>query len=536
MDETRAGIYVRLSRDDERFGDSMSIENQKLMLTDLCHKQGWQIVDVYSDDGITGLTFQRPGIQRMIEDARNGKINTVLVKDLSRFGRNYIEGGQIIEDLFPSLNIRLIAVNDGVDTAKNQNTDFIPIRNVFNEYYCKDISRKVKTARMASARQGNFQGANAPYGYRLDPDDRHRLLIDEESSVIVQRIFRMRADGRSHRYIADTLNSEQIANPRDYYYQKKGKANPRVMQHNWNCTTISHILRNEVYIGNMVQFKTGTTSYKNHKLCSKPEETWIRCEHTHDPIISMELWEAVQAQRKKEVTANTRQKKKADGEVPLFSGILRCADCGSVLNFSHPASRRKDGTSVRTNGYICQKYKLGGRSACQSHWTAEKDLIRLIESDLAGFVQEMQTDESALRKRMITERNQTLSAEQKLLEQQKNQITARLIELDKLLGRLYEEMLLRELPREVLLDMSSRYNTEKTEKEEQLKILQARLEEYQKTVNDVENWLALLKEYMSGRELDTVLLHKLVKEIRVGQYTKINGVKHQEIEIIYCFE
>ena len=148
----------------------------------------------------------------------------------------------------------------------------------------------------------------------------------------------------------------------------------------------------------------------------------------------------------------------------------------------------------------------------------------------------MQTDESALRKRMITERNQTLSAEQKLLEQQKNQITARLIELDKLLGRLYEEMLLRELPREVLLDMSSRYNTEKTEKQEQLKILQARLEEYQKTVNDVENWLALLKEYMSGRELDTVLLHKLVKEIRVGQYTKINGVKHQEIEIIYCFE
>lgn len=372
MDEIRAGIYVRLSRDDERFGESMSIENQRLMLTDLCRTQGWHIVDPYADDGYSGLSFQRPEMQRLIEDAKAGRINTIVVKDLSRFGRNYVEAGQLIDELFPALQVRLVAVNDGVDTATNRNTDYIPIRNVFNEFYCKDISRKVKSARMASAKQGNYQGGTAPYGYWLDPEDRHRLIVDHQAAEVVRRIFRMRSDGMSLRQIADAFNSEHIMNPRDYYYQRIGKPNPRTMRHIWNTTTIKHILENEAYIGNMVQFKRGVVSYKNHKQRDKPPESWIRCEHTHEPLVSDEMWAAVQERFEGK---GTKQRRKKDGELPLFSGLLRCADCGSVMCYKADMNRRKDGSCAGRNAYCCRAYSSGGRSVCQSHWTMEQDLL-----------------------------------------------------------------------------------------------------------------------------------------------------------------
>jgi len=423
MDEIKVGIYARLSQDDERFGESMSIENQRLMLTDLCETQGWHIVDCYADDGFTGLTFQRPEMQRLIADAKSGRINTIVVKDLSRFGRNYIEAGQLIEDLVPAIGIRLIAVNDGVDTANNQNTDYIPIRNVFNEFYSKDISRKVKSARQAIARQGNFQGAYAPYGYRLNPQDRHHLLVDEEAAETVRRIFRMRADGVGIRHIADILNGEQILNPRDYYYQKIGKSNPRDMQHVWGNVTVTHILKNEVYIGNMVQCKSGVVSYKNHKNIEKPQESWIRCEHTHEALIDMETWNAVQEKFQKSAP---KQRRKKDGEQPLFSGLLWCADCGSGLRFNSAGYVRKDGTHSGNNAYCCQRFRSGGKNACQSHWTCEQDLLELIETELSGFIRELQADERALWGRLIAERNQTATAEKKALESRQGHLSARL--------------------------------------------------------------------------------------------------------------
>ena len=534
MEETiRVGIYARLSRDDERFGESMSIENQKLMLNDYCDRQGWEIVDVYADDGFTGLTFDRPEMQRLIEDAKNGRINTVLVKDLSRFGRNYVEAGQLIDDLFPLLNIRLVAPNDGVDTHTNQNTDFIPIRNVFNEYYCKDISRKVISARKASAKQGNFMGSSAPYGYWLDPNDRHKLIIDEDAAVVVQRIFRMRADDCSYNQIADTLNREGIPNPRDYYYHKIGKPNPRVMRHYWSEITVTHILKNEVYIGNMVQFKTGVVSYKNHSIRAKPEETWIRCENTHEPIIDRKLWDAVQSKFRKK---QTKQRRTQSGELPLFSGLLKCADCGGLMHFKPDMNKRKDGTCLAHHSYCCRTYKQSGASACTSHWTGEQQLISLVKSELAEFAKQIEIDEQGVRDRLIAERSKNVKTEQSAMESRRQTISNRIVELDTMLSRLYEEMLLGQLPRDVLMDLSNRYNSEKEEKQYELAELDARLAEFRSVVEDVEKWLTVLKQYLSGMELDRALLHKLIREIKVGAYTKVNGVKYQDIEIAYSFQ
>ncbi len=535
MDETKVGIYVRLSRDDARYGESMSIENQRLMLTDYCDRMGWQIVDVYADDGFTGLNFERPEMQRLIADAKSGRINTILCKDLSRFGRNYVEAGQLIEDLFPTLNIRLVAPNDGVDTLQNRNTDFIPIRNVFNEYYSRDISRKVISARRASAKQGNFQGGAAPYGYKLDPNDKHHLLIDDKSAEVVRRIFTMRVDGKGVVQIADALNTDRILCPRDYYYHCKGKLNPRMNEtHKWIDTTVTHILKNEVYIGHMVQFKTGRVSFKNRKTVNKPKESQVRCENTHEPIIDMETWEIVQKSFEK-YAGKGRVKERKNGEMPLFSALLVCADCGSKMDFRTGEYINKKGQPRGQNYYTCRANKSSGSSVCTSHLIGEKDLKGLAESELAAFADEISVDEQGLRYRLIAQRTKAVKAEQEALKKKAANIQNRLADLDKMLERLYEELLLGQIPRETLMDMSNRYNSEKEEKKAELAEINAKLEEYINACDDVEKWLDMLKKYMQGQALDHTLIHKLIKRITVGEAKKIDGMKTQPIEIEYTF-
>lgn len=264
----QAGLYLRLSKDDLRAGESVSIENQRLLLTKYITEQGWELKETYVDDGYSGTNFQRPGFQRMMRDAEDKIINVIVVKDLSRIGRNYIEVGKLTDETLPALGCRFIALNDSVDTMLGDN-DMAVYRNLFNEFYSKDTSKKVRTVKKACMERGQFLGTYAPFGYMKDPLDKHHLIIDEETAHIVRRMFQMRCAGQSFRSIAVQFNGEHIPSPKEIYYRRAGRENPAKENGIWNESTVKVILRNEAYIGHMVQGKSGTISYKNLNLFIK---------------------------------------------------------------------------------------------------------------------------------------------------------------------------------------------------------------------------------------------------------------------------
>lgn len=380
-------------------------------------------------------------------------------------------------------------------------------------------------------------GSSAPYGYWLDQNDRHKLIIDEDAAVVVNRIFKMRAEDFSYNQIADTLNREGIPNPRDYYYHKIGKPNPRVMRHYWSEITITHILKNEVYIGNMVQFKTGVVSYKNHSIRAKPEETWIRCENTHEPIIGRKLWDAVQSKFRKK---QTKQRRTQSGELPLFSGLLKCADCGGLMHFKPDMNkpdmnRRKDGTNLQHHAYTCGTYKHGGSGVCTSHWIMENALVELVRNDLEQYVKGLEVNEEQLQNLLMEQYSKDTKSDRTATEKELHSAKTRIAELEMLQNKLYEELLLGQLPRETLIEMSQKYKTEKTALEQKSQELQSELDRLTAKAEDIHNWLCVVREYMSGTVLDRELLHRLIKVIRVGETIVVDGQKQREVEIVYRF-
>lgn len=303
----------------------------------------------------------------------------ILVKDLSRFGRNYIEFGQYTDYLFPSLGCRFIALNNGIDTmSDNGSTDVMCFLNLFNEFYSRDTSKKVKAVKRACAENGKFMGTYPAYGYRRDPLDKHHLVIDEETAPVVRRIFEMRASGMGFHAIAVALNEEGIQPPGVLYYQRKGQSDPRRVNHKWADQTVKNMVRNEVYIGNMVQGKSGTLSYKSRKLVNKSEDEWIRVEGTHEAIISRELWDTVASIGKKKV----RKSAPSDGCKSIFTGLVYCADCGFKMRNHIEKFTYKDGRPGRYSSFICGNYSRSGRGACTIHTIYETVLTQLVLEDI----------------------------------------------------------------------------------------------------------------------------------------------------------
>ncbi|MCL2298810.1 MAG: recombinase family protein, partial [Firmicutes bacterium] len=304
----------------------------------------------------------RPGVQRLIEDAKDGRINLILVKDLSRFGRNYVQIGQYTDYLFPMIGCRFIALNDGVDTIHNDN-DIMPFRNLFNEFQSRDTSKKIKAVKRACASNGMFMGYCAPYGYQKDPADKHRFLIDEPAAAVVRRIFSWRSEGYGANSIAQFLNAEHVLPPREHWAQRENR--PNNFQHNglWNQITVRDMLCNEAYIGSIVQGKQGTMSYKNKRTVRKPEEEWIRVEGMHEPIIDRTTWDLCREIEEK----NYRPRTTKNGEVTLFSGLLVCADCGSHMIHRPCVATRKNGKKVSYKAYLCGNYSRSGKLACTTH-------------------------------------------------------------------------------------------------------------------------------------------------------------------------
>lgn len=525
------GIYCRLSRDDERAGESVSIENQKELLSRHAREQGWTIIDYYVDDGVSGTTFDRPGFNRLVQDARDGKINIALCKDLSRLGRDYIEAGKYTDIVFPSLGCRFIALNDGVDTARKNDEMIVILKNVMNDLYARDTSAKIRAVKRSTFQTGKYIGCYAPIGYQKSPEDKHVLIPDPATAPLVRRIFDMRCQGFSYRKIATTLNEENVSTPRDLYYLQKGVVNPRQDGGYWQAQTIKAILRNEVYIGHMVQNKTGNISYKVHKQVGKPEAEWIRVEGTHEPLVSMEVWELVRRIDQQ----NTRNRTQANGAPTLFAGLLRCMDCGTVMRSYHDGRKHKDGTPSAYRSYACGRYAAGGKTACSAHIMNQRVLIEVVLADIRTKARQARNDPTALIDQIQTRRRAASAEQMKQTRLLLAGIEKRLAELGKLVQAIYEDKVMGRIPEAVCIQLMNQYEAERAEKLEQKGRLSGELEAYQQETDDVQQWMRLIQEYTKLEELDRPTLLRLINRIDIGEKRVEDGRTFRDIKIHYNF-
>ena len=526
------GIYCRLSNDDERDGESVSIENQKLLLQNYVRQRGWNEIDVYIDDGYSGTNFNRPGVQRLIEDAKAKRINLILVKDLSRFGRNYIEFGQYTDYLFPSIGCRFIALNNGIDTqSQDGSTDVMCFLNLFNEFYSRDTSKKVKAVKKACAESGKFMGTYPAYGYKRDPADKHHLVIDEDTAPTVRRIFAMRASGMGFHAIASVLNEEGVQSPGVLYYQRKGQSDPRRVNHKWADQTVKSIIRNEVYIGNMVQGKTGTMSYKSRKLVSKPEDEWIRVEGTHEAIISRSVWDTVVSIDQKRV----RKNETSDGYRSIFTGLVYCADCGFKMRNHTEKFTYKDGRPGRYSSFICGNYARSGKSACTIHMVYEHVLEQLVLADIREKARLAEHDPERLAQQIVQLKEKESRSRLSSYEQELRTVTTRVSELERLMQNLYEDKCTGTIPQTVFQTLMRKYEAERAEKTGQLPELERKVRDHMGNRQDAGQWTELIRRYTEITKLDETILFELVDRIEVGDTRKEKGLRVCDIKVYYRY-
>ncbi|MBS5658706.1 MAG: recombinase family protein [Oscillibacter sp.] len=515
------GIYARLSRDDERAGESVSIENQKEMLSRYVREQGWMLYDYYCDDGVSGTTFDRPGLNRLVQDATDHKINLVLCKDLSRLGRDYIEAGKYTDFVFPSLGCRFIALNDGVDTLRKNNEMLVILKNVMNDLYARDTSSKIKAVKLSTFKSGKYVGCYAPLGYRKSEADKHVLEIDPVTAPVVQHIFDLRLQ----------LNAEKVPAPRSFYYMAEGRENLRGETPFWNDVTVKTILRNEVYLGHMVQNKTGTVSYKNHKQVSKPESEWIRVENTHEPLISQDVWDAVQ--RMDNHPARGRSGK--SGTVSLFGGLLRCMDCGSSMRYMRDYRKKVSDKEPEYKAYVCNRYASGGKNACPSHYINQKVLTQIVLTDIRCKAIWAQNSREKLREKILAQKESAGREKLRTLQAELSAIDRRLPELDRLVQSAYEDKVLGKIPENLCVQLLNGYEAERKAKQERRRELTEQLATSRENEQSVDAWLDMVQDYYDLQELDRPTLMRLIQKIEISEKYTVDDHEERDIHIYYNF-
>lgn len=519
------GMYVRLSRDDERAGESLSIENQKAILSEYIEKQGWTLYDIYVDDGISGTTFERPGVKRLLEDAKQGVINTILVKDMSRFGRNYILVGQYLDYVFPAFGIRFVALSDNIDTEQKDSAamDMMPITNVFNEWWAASTSKKLRTVRVKNAKNGKNGMSHAPYGYTLGKDEKRTLQVNEEVAPIVRRIFEMRASGMTPRKIADVLNAEKVLTPNDYRLSKTGVTSVTSSWHLWNTSVLRTLLDNPAYIGNLAQHRTTTVSYKNHKWQRRPKEDWIVIENAHEPIISKELWDRV-----KEVEASVSNGKPTKrGFTHPLSGLLFCADCGQKMRLGW--NMPKD---IPYFNFNCGTRSRCGSSACFSHFITVPVLEKIIMQDIAEKAEKILGHEAEFKNRYLERQASLADKNQAEVRKELKKAEKRAKELDKLVETAFEEKVSGKIPESVCVRLIEKYTAEQTELKEKIAALTQGLEEVAQVKTDVDEFIRRLRKYCKEPKLTREMCLSLFEKIIIGGKETVTG-KPQEVYIFY---
>ena len=517
-----AGLYLRLSQEDERQGESVSIDNQRMILRKYAEEHGFEIYGEYIDDGVSGTTFQRPEVQRLLDDAKTGVINTIIVKDLSRFGRNYIEVGQYIDYVFPTFGIRFIAIQDNVDTANRDNSamDMMPIMNVFNEFHAANTSKKIRAVWKAKAKEGVFHGKKASYGYIKGTDKKGTLMIDEETAPIVRRIFEMYASGISPRRISEILNEENVPCPGQYAFEKlghKGKPGDRRL---WGQITIAQMLKNMIYIGHMPQLMTTSVSYKNHRRYKKDQSEWVIVYNTHPPIISQELWDKVR-EREKSVAQGRKTK---TGYTHPLSGFLYCADCSCKMKLNSTGHNRY--------AFNCGDHMRFGKTICFSHHIAAKTLEKIILDDIREMAQRIVLDEKTIREEFIRYNAELTEKAVKNAKKELQVKRKRAEELSRLMQLAYEDRLKGKMPEDICIGFIQKYSDEQKKLEIEVTELEAKLAETASTLQSADDFIRNIKKYFEAPTLTREMCYELIERVIVGGVPKITG-KEREIHIVY---
>ena len=521
--DVTAFLYERLSRDDNLEGESYSIGNQKKLLAKVAKEKGYTNLVHFLDDGISGVTMDRPGFVEMICQLEQGKAAAVFVKDLSRLGRNYIEVGRLTEEFFPDHDIRLVAVSDNIDTAEGEN-ELAPIRNLFNEWYARDISKKRRISNKIKGNAGEPMG-QPPYGYIKDPNDPKHWIVDDEAAQVVRRVYSMTLEGVGTEQIAAQLEKDDVLTPRAYWLTKgikrpgKGKQQPPTK---WNSSTITKILSLQEYCGDILNFKTYSKSYKNKKRIDNDRENWVVFQDVHEAIIERAVYEQVQQKRGK-----IRKRRTNNGEHNMFSGLLVCADCGSNLHFHFNQG------NPEIKYFNCSNYK-GNRGTCTStHYVRVDFLEEVVLGEIRRLTKFASLYEDEFVKAVIGHSQQAEQTDRKLKEKELRTLLARDEELDGLFERIYEDNVSGKLSDDRFAKMSRRYEDEQKELAEKIKKLRSEIEKQSSRSMTTDMFIGLVRKYTRARKLTPRMLNELIEKIEVFNAEKIDGVWEQRLRIHY---
>ena len=520
-------LYCRLSRDDGTEGDSNSVVNQKKLLQKYAKDNGFQNPRVYVDDGYTGTNFNRPAFQQMIEDIELGYISTIIVKDMSRLGRNYLEVGYYTDNYFPQKNVRFIAINDGVDSADGDN-EFAPIRNVINELYARDISRKVRSSYRIRGNSGEPL-SKPPYGYIESPDNPKKWIIDPEAAAVVKRIFQMSLEGKGNETIARILHEEKVLVPTSYMIEKGIRQSGRKPTDpcKWMATTVGRILESQEYCGDVINFKTYSRSFKDKRRLANPKENWVIFKDVHEPIVDRETFELVQKSIK---NTKRRAPKPENGEKSIFSDLLYCSDCGHKL-WHHVNPRNKD-----IKFFSCSNYKKDTRGTCDARHYVRADAIeQVVMLELKRLAKFLEYDEEAFADMLAEKTNEDLIAEKKQVQKELDRAIARNEDVARLYERLYEDNVSGKVTDEWFMQLSNKYESERLE-------LKTKIQQYREQLSNLgamqkgkEQFISAVRKFMQMDTLTAPLLKELIDKIVIYETQGTGKHRTQRIVIYYRF-
>ena len=515
-------LYCRLSRDDELSGDSNSIVNQKEILSAYAKKHGFSNIKFYVDDGYSGTNFNRPDFQKMLEDVKGGIIGTIIVKDMSRFGRDYIMVGYYTEIMLPQSDVRFIAVNDNVDSENQADNDFTPFRNIINEWYAKDTSKKIRSVLKAKGNSGKHLSVIPPFGYKKDPNDKNRWLVDEEAAQIVRKIYRMYLEGNNMGSIARRLTEEGVETPKLYAENRgikhyKAATYPEI----WSRISVEYILSNYEYTGCTVNFKTKRKSFKNKKQIIQNKEEWAVFENTQEAIIDKETFELVQKMR------GTKRAYTKFNEINIFSGLLFCADCGGRMTIR----RRKD--DRRKDSFICSTYRKKKKNLCTEHAIKVSALEQIVLEDIrkiCAYVRRYENEFVEDYRKCSTRESAKLQASAR---NELKRAECRLSDIEKIIVKLYEEKVCGKMPEARFELLAKNYEAEQVELKQKAVTLKAGLAIAEENNCNISKFIALIKSYTEAVELTPEILNSFIDKIYVGKPDRINGQRVQNVRIVY---
>ena len=517
-------LYCRLSQDDGREGESNSISNQKEILAQYARANGFHNTMFFVDDGISGTTFDRPDFQRMQRMIENGEIGVVIVKDLSRFGRNYLDVGEYLEIKYPTLGVRFIAIQENVDTLKNTGTEMMPFNNIFNEWYAAQTSKKIRAVWKSKADKGERIAAAIPYGYIKSQDDPKQWIIDEEAARVVRYIFELTLEGLGPMKIARRLEDEQILSPTAYYLENGRKSSNDISTRGkcaWSTTSVRHILENRQYTGCTVNFKTSLVSYKVHKTVHNPEEEWQIIPNTQEAIIDEDTFNRVQELR------DGRRRNTATGRESLFSGLLYCADCKSKLYFCAAKSVKENQEFHR-----CSAYKEN-RGTCSIHFIREvvlREMMLELVKRVALFIQQY---EAVFLYMYSKKHTLAKAADMRNMKAEIERNKRRIAEIDTMIEGLYEANVLGKITDERFSKMMGKYETQQKTLVEETKKLERALEQAEQDKVDLRVFLETIRKCTDMKELTPALVNRLIQRIEVHNSEKVDGRKRVKLDVYF---